>query len=147
MILVKVLNSSGNRIPSVQTLHSAGFDLASNEDVVLHPNSLRAISTGLQMVIPEGWEGQVRPRSSVGMKGVYIPNAPGTIDSDYRGEIKVLLHNLSSSTFRIYRGNRIAQLVIAQVPPVTMEVVTPKEFEAYADTERGDGGFGSTGVK
>jgi len=147
MPLVKILNISGNRLPSAQTLHSAGLDLASNEDVVLHPKDFRAIGTGLHMVIPEGWEGQIRPRSSLGIKGIHIPNAPGTIDSDYRGEIKVILHNLSSSTFRVYKGNRIAQMVIAQVPQVTLEAVTAAEFEACADTERGGGGFGSTGIK
>ena len=147
MIAVKVLNLSGNRLPSAQTLQSAGFDLAANEDVVLYPGALRAVGTGLRMVIPEGWEGQIRPRSSIGLKGIYIPNSPGTIDSDYRGEVKVLLHNLSSSKFRVYKGNRIAQLVLAPVPYVTLKNVTPEEFEAYADTERGDGGFGSTGIK
>lgn len=147
MPFVKILNLSDNKTPAFQTPEAAGFDIASNEDVILYPRHLHAVRTGLKMIIPKGWEGQIRPRSSVGLRGVYIPNSPGTIDADYRGELKVILHNLSTATFRIHKGDRIAQMIISEINTTTMEDITPEEFDAYADTERGVGGFGSTGIK
>ena len=130
-------------LPSYQTSGSAGMDLraALTEPVTLAPLARHAIPTGLQMAIPMGYEGQVRPRSGLAFRhGISIPNAPGTIDSDYRGEIKVLLINLGSEPFSIERGMRIAQLVIT---PIVQAQLSPKF--SLEDSERGSGGFGSTG--
>jgi dUTP pyrophosphatase len=129
-------------LPRYQTAGSAGLDLASNEEVALEPMQRRAVGTGLCLEIPEGYEGQVRPRSGLALKaGLTCLNTPGTIDSDYRGEVKVILINLSTELAKIRRGDRIAQLVIA--PVSRAELV---EVESLAKTERDRGGFGSTGV-
>ena len=130
-------------LPSRQTTGSAGFDLSSAEpDVVLAPGERRLVSTGLAVEIPPGIEGQVRPRSGLALRhGITMPNAPGTIDSDYRGEVRVILQNLGSETVTIVRGDRIAQLVFARYE--TPELVDVTELE---QSSRGAGGFGSTGV-
>lgn len=130
-------------LPSRQTTGSAGFDLASAEpDFVLAPGERRLVSTGLAVEIPPGIEGQVRPRSGLALRhGITMPNAPGTIDSDYRGELRVILQNLGTEPVTIVRGDRIAQLVFARYE--TPELVDATELE---QSSRGAGGFGSTGV-
>ena len=129
--------------PAYQTDHAAGMDLhaAVTEDVTLEPGVVVAVPTGLRLEIPPGYEGQVRGRSGLAAKhAIGVPNAPGTIDADYRGEVKVLLVNWGRAPFVVKRGERIAQLVIAPVAHATLEVV-----EALSATARGDGGFGHTG--
>ena len=130
-------------LPSRQTTGSAGFDLASAEpDFVLAPGERRLVSTGLVVEIPPGIEGQVRPRSGLALRhGITMPNAPGTIDSDYRGEVRVILQNLGAEPVTIARGDRIAQLVFARYE--TPEIVDATELD---HSTRGAGGFGSTGV-
>ena len=130
-------------LPSRQTTGSAGFDLASAErDFVLAPGERRLVSTGLAVEIPPGIEGQVRPRSGLALRhGITMPNAPGTIDSDYRGEVRVILQNLGAEPVTIVRGDRIAQLVFARYE--TPELVDATELE---QSTRGAGGFGSTGA-
>ena len=129
--------------PTRATAGAAGYDLHAAEDVSLEPGRYRAIATGYAIAIPEGFEGQVRPRSGLAAKhGVTILNAPGTIDADYRGEVKVILVNLGPETFSIRRNDRIAQLVIA---PVTASVFEP--VARLPETARGSGGFGSTGTR
>ena len=146
MSRVRVLRLPNNLdlpLPSRQTTGSAGFDLASAEpDFVLAPGERRLVSTGLVVEIPAGIEGQVRPRSGLALRhGITMPNAPGTIDSDYRGELRVILQNLGTEPVTIVRGDRIAQLVFARYE--TPELVDVAELEA---STRGAGGFGSTGV-
>ena len=130
-------------LPSRRTSGSAGFDLASAEpDFVLAPGERRLVATGLALELPAGVEGQVRPRSGLSLKhGLTMPNAPGTIDSDYRGELKVILQNGGSEPVTIARGDRIAQLVFARYE--TPQLV---DAEALAESARGGGGFGSTGA-
>lgn len=133
--------------PAYQTPGSAGLDIAAclpahTPSIRLAPMEILAIPTGLAVAIPEGYEGQVRARSGLATKfGIALPNAPGTIDSDYRGELKIALINLGREGFTVEHGMRIAQLVIAPVARVA-----PREVEALDATERGGGGFGSTGV-
>ena len=130
-------------LPSRQTAHAAGYDVASAEpDLVLAPGERRAVGTGLTFEIPEGYEMQVRPRSGLALKyGITLPNAPGTIDADYRGELKVIMQNGGSDAVTIRRGERIAQLVFARhEAPELLESAT------IGETVRGAGGFGSTGV-
>ncbi len=129
-------------LPSRQTAHAAGYDVASAEpDLVLAPGERRLVGTGLTFEIPEGWEMQVRPRSGLALKhGITLPNAPGTIDADYRGELRVILMNGGSEPFAIRRGERIAQLVFAR-----HESPDLVETESVSETARGAGGFGSTG--
>jgi dUTP pyrophosphatase len=130
-------------LPAPASAGSAGSDLraAVDGEVVLQPGERRLVPTGLTLEIPGGWEGQVRPRSGLALRhGIGIVNAPGTIDSDYRGEVGVLLVNLGAEPFMVRRGDRIAQLVIARVESVDWE-----EAEALDVSGRGDGGFGSTG--
>lgn len=137
-------HGEGIELPSYATEHSAGLDLraAVEEPVVLKPLERVLIPTGFVFEIPEGYEGQVRPRSGLALrKGVTVLNSPGTVDSDYRGEVKVLLVNLGREEVVINRGDRIAQMVIAPVSRV--EVV---EVEEVSQTSRGEGGFGSTGM-
>ena len=142
MISLKVKKLSPlAQIPAYQTDEAAGFDLHSIEDVVLKPNERKLISTGLAFEIPKGYEIQIRPRSGLAYKsGITVLNSPGTIDSDYRGEIKVLLINHSNEEFEIKTHDRIAQAVIQEVIQVDF-----KEVEELNDTNRGSGGFGSTG--
>ena len=142
---VKVINKSGAPLPAYATEFAAGMDVraAVDEPIVLEPLGRAMVPTGLYLEIPAGYEIQVRPRSGLAAKkGVTVLNAPGTIDADYRGEVRVILVNLSSERFVIERGERIAQLVLAR-----HEVIEWEETEALAASERGEGGFGSTGVK
>ena len=134
-------------VPRYETSGAAGLDLAAclTTSITLEPGGTARVPTGLQMALPPGHEGQVRPRSGLAARhGVTVLNAPGTIDEDYRGEIQVLLVNLGQESFTITHGDRIAQLVIAPVLRVRIEPVNDEA--ALGGTERGDGGFGSTGV-
>ena len=141
----KIVNKSNNATPAYATTQSAGMDLRANltEPVVLKPMERAMIPTGLFIELPVGYEAQVRPRSGLAAKhGITVLNTPGTIDADYRGEIKVILINLSPEPFEIQHGERIAQMVIAK-----HETVQWTEVEILSETERGAGGFGSSGVK
>jgi dUTP pyrophosphatase len=134
-------------LPSYASPGSAGFDLraAVDGEVVLRPGERRLVPTGLALEIPPGWEGQVRPRSGLALRhGIGIVNAPGTIDSDYRGEVGVILINLGEAPYGLKRGDRIAQLVISRVEPVEWEEI--EETGALGESARGGGGFGSTGT-
>ena len=131
-------------LPAYATPESAGLDLlaAVEDEVTLAPGERRLVPTGLAIALPRGYEAQVRPRSGLALKhGITCLNAPGTIDSDYRGEVGVILANLGQEPFRIARGSRIAQLVVAQHSRVAW-----RQTEALADSQRGAGGFGSTGL-
>ncbi len=142
---VKILNKSHHALPAYATALSAGMDLRANLDapVVLRPLERKLIPTGLSIALPEGYEAQVRPRSGLALKkGIGVLNSPGTIDADYRGEIGVILVNLSSEDFVVEDGERIAQMVVAR-----HETVEWEEAELLDDTERGAGGFGHTGKK
>lgn len=141
---VRVINQSGHGLPSYETKASAGMDVRANIDssIELKPFERVLVKTGLFLEIPSGYECQVRPRSGLALKkGITVLNAPGTIDADYRGEVGVILINLSNETFRIEDGERIAQLVFAKFEQADWE-----ETEELSNTERGAGGFGSTGV-
>lgn len=130
-------------LPAYATAGAAGMDVVSAEDVTLPSMGRHAVATGLALAIPEGFEVQVRPRSGLALKhGISLPNTPGTIDSDYRGELKIILINLGADAFEIKRGDRIAQLIIAPVQLGRMI-----EVESLDETARGIGGFGSTGVQ
>lgn len=142
---VKIINTSSNPLPQYATEESAGMDLNANISTPITLASLERtlVPTGLFIELPKGYEAQIRPRSGLAYKkGISVPNAPGTIDSDYRGEIKVILVNLSSENQTIEPGERIAQMVIAKHERVTWEMA--QELE---ESERGAGGFGSTGTK
>jgi len=142
---VRVINKSNNSLPEYATEFSAGMDVraANFEPVVLKPLDRAMIPTGLFLEIPAGYEVQVRPRSGLAAKkGITVLNAPGTIDADYRGEVCVILVNLSNSEFVIERGERIAQLVLARHEKIEWE-----ETDSLAESARGEGGFGSTGTK
>jgi dUTP pyrophosphatase len=142
---IKVVNRGHQQLPEYATEQSAGMDLRANIDeaITLHPMERRLIPTGLYIALPAGYEAQVRPRSGLALKhGITVLNTPGTIDADYRGEVKVLLVNFSTEDFIINDGERIAQMVIARHEHATFEVVD--ELDA---TERGTGGYGHTGVK
>ena len=131
----------GLDLPAYATPGAAGMDVAAAENVTLQPGSRHAVATGFAMAVPGGYEIQVRPRSGLALKyGISVPNTPGTIDSDYRGEIKVILINHGGEPFAIARGDRIAQLVVAPVSIARFE-----EVETLDETSRGSGGFGSTG--
>lgn len=141
--LIKIVNKSKNALPEYSTTLSAGMDLRSNNDdkITIKPLERVLIKTGLFIQLPEGLEAQVRPRSGMALKhGVTVLNTPGTIDADYRGEIGVILVNLSNQEFEINCGDRIAQMVVAQYATAQFELV-----ETLEDSERGEGGFGSTG--
>ena len=142
---IRIINNGHQPLPVYATEKSAGMDLRANinEPIVLHPMERRLINTGLHIALPDGFEAQVRPRSGLALKhGVTVLNSPGTIDADYRGEIMVLLINLSQQDFVIRDGERIAQLVVARY-----EGVEWVEVECLDETERGTGGYGHTGVK
>jgi dUTP pyrophosphatase len=134
-------HGEGLPLPAYATPHAAGMDVVAAEDVDLAPGQRHAVATGFRIAIPEGYELQVRPRSGLALKhGISVPNTPGTIDADYRGEVKVILINLGTETFPIRRGERIAQLVPAAVAQARWV-----EVEVLDETVRGEGGFGSTG--
>jgi len=145
MIQINVVNKGHQPLPKYATPQSAGMDLRANieEPITLRPMERRLIPTGLHIALPEGYEAQVRPRSGLALKhGLTVLNAPGTIDADYRGEIGVVLINLSQDDFVINDGERIAQLVIARHEQADFVVV-----EALDETERGEGGYGHTGIR
>lgn len=145
MVKIKIVNCGSQQLPAYATPESAGMDLRANitEPIVLHPLERRIIPTGLYIALPPGYEAQVRPRSGLAFKhGITVLNSPGTIDSDYRGELGVLLVNLSNEDFTVEAGERIAQMVIAR-----HEQGEFVEVEELDDTERGVGGYGHTGVK
>ena len=141
---VKIVNKSRHRLPEYQTALSAGMDLKANtsEPIVLNPMQRELIPTGIYIQLPEGYEAQIRPRSGLAAKyGITVANAPGTIDADYIGEIKVILVNLSNEKFVINPGERIAQMVISKYEKIEWNEVSELE-----KTDRGEGGFGSTGI-
>lgn len=139
--LSRLPHGEGLPLPTYATEHAAGLDVTAAEELVLQPGQRHAVATGFAIAIPEGFEVQVRPRSGLALKhGITCLNTPGTIDSDYRGEVRVILANLGTEPFEVRRGERIAQLVPA---PVLQAAFV--EVEQLAETERGTGGFGSTG--
>ncbi len=140
---LKIVLGPKSQIPSYATSGSAGMDLRSTESVTLNPGERRLVPTGLKIAIPHGFEAQIRPRSGLALKhGISMVNTPGTIDSDYRGEVGVILINLGQFTVTLVEGERIAQMVICPIEQVNIEVV-----KVLDETDRGDGGFGSTGIK
>ena len=144
MVKINVVNRGHQHLPAYATSQSAGMDLRANLDapVVLRPLERRLIPTGLHIALPEGYEAQVRPRSGLALKhGITVLNTPGTIDADYRGEIGVVLINLSQEDFTVQDGERIAQLVIARYEQGELVAV-----DTLDETERGEGGYGHTGV-
>lgn len=140
--LKRLAHGEGLNVPHYATSGAAGMDVVSAEDVTIQPGARHAVATGLAMAIPSGFEIQVRPRSGLALKhGITVPNTPGTIDSDYRGELKIILINHGSEAFVIARGDRVAQLVLAPVIQARWD-----EVEELDDTARGADGFGSTGI-
>lgn len=140
---IKIINTSEHPLPQYETAHAAGMDLraAITEEIILKPLQRLLVSTGLFIELPIGYEAQIRPRSGLAYKhGISIVNSPGTIDADYRGEIKVLLVNLSDTDFKIVNGDRIAQMVVAKHETVSWQPVTE-----LGETARGEGGYGHTG--
>lgn len=144
MVKIKILNRSRHEMPAYATPLSAGLDLRANidEPLTLQPLQRALVSTGLSMALPEGYEAQVRPRSGMALKhGITVLNTPGTIDADYRGEVGVILINLSAEAFTIHDGDRIAQLVVSRC-----EQAECISVDSLDDTERGCGGFGHSGM-
>ncbi|MGQ7853093.1 dUTP diphosphatase [Pedobacter sp. WC2501] len=140
---IKIINTSEHPLPQYETAHAAGMDLraAITEEIILKPLQRLLVPTGLFIELPIGYEAQIRPRSGLAYKhGISIVNSPGTIDADYRGEIKVLLVNLSDTDFKIVNGDRIAQMVVAKHETVSWQSVTE-----LGETARGEGGYGHTG--
>ena len=145
LMKVKIVNSSGNPLPEYSTSSSAGMDLRANleQAVTLEPLERRLIPTGLFMELPEGFEAQIRPRSGLALKkGISVLNTPGTIDADYRGEIGIILVNLSNEAFEVEHGERICQMVINKV-----ETIQWSQVDSLEESGRGAGGFGHTGTK
>lgn len=145
MSILKIINRSNNPLPKYETDMSAGMDLRAylSESIELKPLQRVLVPTGLYIELEKGYEAQIRPRSGIALKnGITVLNSPGTIDADYRGEIKILLVNLSSESFVINSGERVAQMIISKYDKSTVEVV-----ENLSDTLRGEGGFGHTGNK
>ena len=143
-MIIRVINKSKNGLPAYETMHAAGMDLRADLEIgiQLKPLERTLVPTGLHIELPEGFEAQIRPRSGLAYKhGISIVNSPGTIDADYRGEIKVLLINLSTEIFEINTGDRIAQMVIAKHEKINWD-----EVEDLNETSRGVGGYGHTGV-
>lgn len=145
MIKVRIVNKSDNPVPEYKTIGAAGCDLAAylpDGPITIQPNSSKLIKTGISIEIPTGFEAQVRSRSGLSLKhGIIVLNSPGTIDADYRGEVGVILYNVGNESFKINNGDRIAQLVFAEVYQADFIVV-----DSLTDTERANGGFGHTGV-
>lgn len=142
---IHIINQSQHALPAYETVGAAGMDIRANltEDITLEPLDRKLIPTGLFLALPLGYEAQLRPRSGMAFKhGITLPNSPATIDSDYRGEIKVAVINLSKETYTIKNGERIAQMVVARHETIEWEVV-----ETLNETNRGESGFGSTGKK
>jgi dUTP pyrophosphatase len=142
VLIARLPSAEGLPVPSPATPGSAGYDLASAEDGELAPGERRLFRTGFSIAVPEGYECQLRPRSGLALRhGITLPNTPATVDSDYRGELMVALVNLGSETFRVTRGMRIAQMIVARVERVRFRPV-----DALPPTGRGTGGFGSSGI-
>lgn len=144
-VKIRIVNLSNNPLPQYETIGAAGMDIRAmlSEPVIIKPLQRVLIATGLSVELPDGYEAQIRPRSGLAFKkGLSVLNSPGTIDSDYRGEIKVILINLSNETVVVNTGERIAQMVIAKYEKAKLE-----EVDELSDTDRGEGGFGHTGVK
>jgi len=142
---VKILNKSAFELPQYATTHSAGMDLKANipESITIEPLKRVLVPTGLHIELPEGYEAQIRPRSGLAVKhGIGLVNSPGTIDADYRGEIKIILVNLSDQPFVLIPGERIAQMVVAKFERVDWVIA-----DKLGESERGEGGFGSTGKR
>lgn len=140
--ILRLPHGAGLPLPAYASEGAAGMDVVAAEGVTLAPGGRHAVATGFALAIPSGFEVQVRPRSGLALKhGISLPNTPGTIDSDYRGELKIIMINLGAEPFTIARGDRIAQLVVAPVQPARFV-----EVESLDETIRGAGGFGSTGV-
>ena len=141
VLITRLAHGEGLPLPTLATPGAAGYDIASAEDGTLGPLERRLFRTGFAIAVPEGFECQIRPRSGLALRhGISLPNTPATIDSDYRGELMIMLVNLGAEAFEVTRGMRIAQMVIARVERVTWRAV-----EALPGTDRGAGGFGSTG--
>jgi len=143
-MIIRIINHSKNNLPAYETMHAAGMDLRADleETMTLKPMERKLVPTGLHIELPEGFEAQIRPRSGLAFKhGIGIVNSPGTIDADYRGEVKVLLINFSDQAFEINNGDRIAQMIVAR-----HEKVDWQEVEVLNETLRGAGGYGHTGV-
>jgi dUTP pyrophosphatase len=141
VLITRLPHAEGLPIPSLATPGAAGYDIASADEGRLAPLERRLFRTGFAIAVPDGFECQIRPRSGLALRhGITLPNTPATIDSDYRGELMIMLVNLGADTFEVTRGMRIAQMVIARVERVTFRAV-----DRLPGTERGDGGFGSTG--
>tara|TARA_B110000037_G_C16995409_1_gene454864 strand:- start:267 stop:701 length:435 start_codon:yes stop_codon:yes gene_type:complete len=144
MIDLSIINKSNNPLPKYQTKQSAGLDLCAflDEELILKPMDRKLIGTGLFIALPEGFEAMIRPRSGMAFKhGITVINSPGTIDADYRGEIKIALVNLSQENFTIKNGDRVAQMVVNKYEQVSFNLT-----DSLDDTERGEGGYGHTGV-
>lgn len=141
---IKIVNMSDNPLPSYAHEGDAGFDLMANETVILNSGEIRAISTGLYIEIPRGYEGQIRSRSGLSLKDIVVNNSPGTLDSNFQGEIKVILKNGGFGSFKVEKGMRIAQMVIARHEVAQFETVN--STDDFGNSERGTGGFGSTGL-
>jgi len=142
---VKIINQSGNPLPAYETTHSAGMDLRANlaQPEFIAPGERKLIPTGIFMELPNGYEAQIRPRSGLAYKhGITVLNSPGTIDADYRGEVKVLLINLGAEPFEVQNGDRIAQMIVSQCSQITWVPA-----DELSETERGVGGYGHTGKK
>ncbi|MBQ4406999.1 MAG: dUTP diphosphatase [Bacteroidales bacterium] len=143
-MLVKIINKSNNPLPKYSTEFSAGMDICANltDDLIIKPLQRVLVPTGLFIELPVGYEAQIRPRSGLAIKsGITVLNTPGTIDCDYRGEVKVILINLSDQDFTVHNGDRICQMVIAKYEQAELQQV-----EVLSDSVRADGGFGHTGV-
>lgn len=142
---VKIINRSNNLLPAYETVHAAGMDIRAftpHEEITLAPLQRVLISTGLYIELPQGYEAQIRPRSGLALKsGITVLNSPGTIDADYRGEIKILLINLSGTDFIVRNGDRVAQMIIARHEQAVWD-----EVDVLNETVRGSGGYGHTGV-
>lgn len=141
---IRIVNSSSHKLPAYSTLHAAGMDLVANlkEPVIIKPMERVLIPTGLFIELPVGYEAQIRPRSGLALKkGITVLNSPGTIDADYRGEIGIILINLSEEVFVVSNGDRICQMVVAKHETVQWDLC-----ESLNDTSRGEGGFGHTGI-
>ena len=141
---IRIINQSNNPLPAYETTGSAGMDIRAftESDITLRPMERKLIPTGLYIELPDGYEAQLRPRSGMAFKhGITLPNTPATIDSDYRGEIKVAIINLSTEDFTIKSGDRIAQMIIAKYEKASWTVT-----DSLTETKRGEGGFGHTGV-
>ena len=141
---IRIINKSNNPLPAYETAGSAGMDMRAfiDSDIILKPGDRKLIPTGIYIELPDGYEAQIRPRSGMAFKhGISLPNTPATIDSDYRGEIKVAVINLSQEEFTIKSGDRIAQMVIAKYEKANWVVA-----DELSETKRGEGGFGHTGV-